>query len=166
MTTTTGNPMPAWGRDQGLLSLGAPASAGQDNAGDRTLILETLNRYGWALDERDAVALADCFTEDMVFEGTVAGNVPVGPYNGRVAVMEWLEAFWEIQTDQRRHIVVNTIVNDLSGDSATALSYLFLTAAENGVMRPVTTGFYRNAMAKQDGIWRISHFYAGFDAPY
>lgn len=167
MTATEQNPAPSWGKDLGILNVGAPVAGDAVGATDRALILETMNRYGWAYDERDATALAGCFTEDIVFEGSVAGTIPVGPYNGRDALMEWLLAFWEVQTDQRRHNVVNLVVNDLTADTAVALSYLLLTAAENGQMRAVTTGFYKTDMVKeQDGVWRIRRFYAGFDAPY
>ncbi len=161
------NPEPSWGRDLGLLDIGSPCGRLTAEAvADRLLITETMHRYGWAYDERDGDALRDCFTEDTVFEASIAGHSPIGPFRGRDAFLDWLTAFWSEQRDQRRHIVLNPIINDLRTDSAVALSYMLLTSAQDGAMRATTTGFYRMRMRKHDGVWRIEDFYAGFDTPF
>jgi ketosteroid isomerase-like protein len=163
----TPNPAPSWGRDAGLLHIGAPPGPLTAQAvADRLLIIETMHRYGWAYDERDADALRDCFTEDTVFEASIANGTPIGPYRGRKDFLDWLTAFWTQQRDQRRHVVLNPIINDLRSDSAVALSYLLLTSAQDGAMTATTTGFYRMCMSKRAGRWQIEHFYAGFDTPF
>ncbi|HWI22475.1 MAG TPA: nuclear transport factor 2 family protein [Baekduia sp.] len=162
------NPVPAWGAANGLIDLRKPVStSSSEEALDRLLIAETVNRYGMAYDERREDVLSDCFTEDGVFDGSVAGAFEVGPYEGRDAVVQWLKDIWETQADQRRHCVLNLIVDDLAPESATVTAYMVLTGAENGAARLITTGFYRLNMAKEDdGIWRIAHFSAGFDAAF
>jgi len=164
---STLNPVPAWAAGSGLVDLRKPsASLGVKEVGDRQLIVETINRYGWAYDERREDVLADCFTDDAVFDGSVAGGFAVGPYEGRAAVVGWLKGIWGTQTDQRRHCVLNVLIDDLTDHSASVLAYALITGAENGVARLVTTGFYRIRMAKQDGIWRIARLFGGFDSAF
>ena len=86
--------------------------------------------------------------------------------SGRDALVEFLTAFWDEQTDQRRHIFTNVVVSDLTGTSGVAHAYLLLTASTGGEMKPVTNGPYRLEMRKDAEIWRISRLAAGFDAPF
>jgi hypothetical protein len=94
------------------------------------------------------------------------GGEGVGPFEGRDAVVEFLTGFWTVQTDQRRHIFTNVVVDELTGDGAVAHAYLLLTAATGGTMTPVTNGPYRLHLRKDAGTWRISRLVAGFDAPF
>jgi len=161
------NPVPAWGAGNGFVDLRAPiVSLSAEELADRQLILETINRYGWAYDERREDVLVDCFTEDGVFDGSVAGGFDVGPHEGRDEVVRWLKGFWDTQVDQRRHCVMNVVIDDLTDDGANVLAYMLLMGAENGVARLITTGFYRIRMAKQDGTWRIAHIFGGFDTGF
>lgn len=164
---TTLRPEPAWAAKSGHVSL--VAQQGDDDpvrAADRVLIAERVHRYGWGYDERNAELLGDCFTDDGVWEGSIMGVDAVGPFVGRAAVVEFLTDFWKVQTDQRRHIFTNVIVESLSGDRAVALAYLLLTASAEGVMTPVTAGPYRLELRKDGGVWRIARLVAGFDAPF
>ena len=164
---TAQNPVPAWGATNNFVHPRGPVFSPDTGAfADRQLITETIHRYGWGYDERREDVLGACFTEDAVFLGSVAGSFDVGPHEGRARIVDWLKAFWETQVDQRRHCVLNIVIDDLTEASATVLAFLLLTGAENGVARVVTTGFYRIRMAKQEGRWRIAHFFAGFDTGF
>jgi ketosteroid isomerase-like protein len=134
---------------------------------DRLLVAERIARYGWAYDERDRDALAECFTPDGVWEGLLLGRDRVGPVEGREAIADFLAGFWAEQSDQRRHIFTNLVVDALAAGDAGAHTYLLLTAAGEGVMSPVTTGPYRFELVREpDGVWRIARLAAGFDAPF
>lgn len=138
-----------------------------ETALDRLLIADRIARYGWAYDERDREALAGCFTEDGVWEGSVMGEQTVGPFHGRQALADFLAGFWPDQKDQRRHVLTNVVVEDLHGGRATAHAYLVLTSSSVGAMTPVTAGPYRfDLVCGDDGVWRLSHLVAGFDAPF
>jgi hypothetical protein len=166
MTTTT-KPEPGWARQRGHAQV-KPQRPDDDVAhgADRLMIAERLARYGWGYDERDRDLLADCFTADGTWEGSIMGGEVVGPVAGRVAVVEFLMSFWDVQSDQRRHVFTNVVVDDLAADGATAHAYLVLTASADGVMRPVTNGPYRFRLRKESGTWRIAELVAGFDAPF
>jgi ketosteroid isomerase-like protein len=129
-------------------------------------LTEAVSRYCWAFDERRRDLLADCFTEDAVWEGTVAASQTVGPLRGRDRILEWLAEFWPHQRDQRRHILTNFLVEALSEEEADVYAYLLLTSARDETVSVETTGFYRTRLALDDGRWRIRHLFAGFDAPF
>jgi SnoaL-like domain len=160
-------PDPAWSKISGHSTLKPLSHATATETGvDRALIAERIYRYGWAYDERSLELLGDCFTEDGVWEGSVMGQVSVGPFEGRAAIVDFLTDFWTFQTDQRRHLFSNVIIDDLTDVSAVGHAYLQLTASTNASMTPVTTGPYRFEFVKQDDSWRMSRLSAGFDAPF
>jgi len=130
------------------------------------LFTERIARYCWAYDERRLAALANCFTENAVWEGNVSGRIPVGPFRGRTRIVEWLAQFWPHQHDQRRHMILNTIVEQQNPDTALTLSYLLLMSTSGSTPRIETCGFYRVEYHRTDGIWLIENLTAGFDAPF
>lgn len=159
---------PAWGRRDGFVNLGEPAAdAGPDGASDRAAILDTLARYACGYDERDLPTLSGVFSQDAVWDGSVTGTVPIGPFKGRTEIVGWLKGHMHAQPDQRRHCVLNRLVTRQDGTTARALAYLLVTSAQDGAVRVVTTGFYRVDLRKSnDGAWLIEHMFAGFDAPF
>lgn len=161
-------PRPAWASAAGRIALQAAQGADNDpgRAADRIMIAERIARYGWGYDERNEALLADCFTADAVWEGSIMGGDVAGPCVGREAIVEFLKGFWVQQTDQRRHIFTNVLVESLSGDTAVAVAYLLLTASADGAMTPVTVGPYRWDLRNEAGVWRVTHLAAGFDAPF
>jgi hypothetical protein len=132
----------------------------------RQAVQEVVHRYCWAFDERRADLLRECFTEDGTWEANVMGETRVGPFRGQAQVQEWLSRFWSHQRDQRRHLVLNFIVEDLTDDRATGLAYLLLMGSSDAASRMESVGFYRMEFRNDAGTWRIASLMAGFDAPY
>ena len=163
----TTRPEPGWARSIGHSRVQPqPADDDPQRAADRVMIAERVHRYGWGYDERDRELLAECFTEDGVWEGSLMGGDRVGPFEGRDTLVSFLTDFWAVQTDQRRHIFTNVVVDLITETDAVAHAYLLLTASSDGVMAPVTNGPYRLVMRKEAGTWRIARLVAGFDAPF
>jgi hypothetical protein len=162
-------PAPGWARSMGRSAVKPLVSAQQAGAAiDRELIAERVARYGWAYDERDREGLGDCFTEDGVWEGQIMGIEPVGPFDGRAAIVEFLTGFWDEQSDQRRHVFTNVVLDDVGQDTATAHAYLILLGSSEASMTALTAGPYRFELLRDpaDGVWRLKRLAAGFDAPY
>jgi SnoaL-like domain len=160
-------PTPAWGHTTGVLAMQRAISPAQrTEALERSLIVERPSRYCWAYDERRAELLTDCFTEDAVWEGTVAGLQRVGPLSGRERILEWLTEFWPHQRHQPRHVLLNTVIEEHNENEARTLSYLLLSTARRGQVKLSTTGFYRLSLARVGDDWQITHMFAGFDAPF
>jgi len=158
---------PGWAHKAGILDLGSPvAPAVQCEASDRADFCERIARYCWAYDERRIDRLRDCFTPDAIWEGTVLGQVSIGPFEGRDAIVDWLSKFWPHQRDQRRHMLLNTIVEEQTAVTATTLSYLLLMASTGEAVSVESMGFYRTTFCRQDLAWRISRLTAGFDKPF
>jgi hypothetical protein len=166
-TDATPGPQPGWAAGAGHAAV-QRQQADRDpcRAADRLMIAERISRYGWGYDERDVELLADCFTADAVWEGSMFGTDRVGPHVGREAVVRFLTGFWAVQSDQRRHLFTNIVVDELSETAAVAHAYLLLTASAGGTMTPVTNGPYRLTLRNEAGNWRIEHLLAGFDAPF
>ena len=102
-------PEPGWGRTTGQTQVGRLSHGEVDRVLDRLDIAERIHRYGWGYDERDQALLGDCFTADGVWEGSIMGTQPLGPFTGREEIVAWLMTFWDQQTDQRRHRFSNVI---------------------------------------------------------
>ena len=132
----------------------------------RQALQEVIHRYCWAFDERRGDLLRECFTEDGTWEASVMGETRVGPFLGQDQVQEWLSRFWDHQRDQRRHLILNFLVEDLSEDRATALAYLLLMGSSDAASRMETVGFYRLDFRNDEGTWRIASLAAGFDSPF
>ena len=159
--------IPAWAHAAGLLELGTPVhSVDGCDAMARARFCERIARYCWAYDERRIDRLGECFTEDAVWEGNVLGQVPIGPFHGREEIVRWLSKFWPHQKDQRRHMLLNTIVEEQTGETAVTLSYLLLMASTGEVMSMESMGFYRTAYRREGVDWYISRLTAGFDKPF
>lgn len=159
--------IPGWAHRTGLLELskGVPP----DNAmgvADRSYLSERIARYCWAYDERQIEQLSACFTEDAVWEGDVLGEIKIGPFAGRKAIVKWLSEFWPHQHDQRRHMILNTIVEERDANTATTMSYLLLMSADGKSAKLETTGFYRVDLRREETDWHIARLTAGFDAPF
>lgn len=80
--------------------------------------------------------------------------------------MQWLSEFWPHQKDQRRHMLLNTIVEEQTGETAVTLSYLLLMSSTGEVMSMESMGFYRTEYRRKGGNWHISRLTAGFDKPF
>lgn len=159
-------PVPAWAHAAGILSLSPVHRGDAPDLDDRQALQERIHRYCWAFDERRPDLLRECFTQDAVWAASVMGETKIGPFVGQAEVQEWLARFWAHQRDQRRHLILNFIVEELREDRATALAYLLLMGSSDAVTRLETSGFYRLEYTRQNGEWKISSLFGGFDSPF
>ena len=166
MTQPELRPAPGWAHAHGFLGLAEATPLDASQAADRLLIVERVHRYCWSYDERRLELLRQCFTEDGVWEGDVMGEIGIGPFVGSEEVGRWMSEFWPHQRDQRRHMILNSVVLEQRSTEALVVSYLLLMSAKDAAVRVETMGFYRMRMRKADGVWRIQHLFGGFDAPF
>lgn len=159
--------LPAWGHAAGLLDLDAADIGAIEPGPAHAAMIDRMSRYAWAVDERRTELLTDNFTADATWTAEVRGEQRIGPFDGREAIVTFMSGLWPHQTDQRRHMVHNHLVTALSEQTGTILSYHLLVSAADGVITPLTTGFYRVVMRREpDGAWRMADFLAGFDMPF
>ncbi len=133
---------------------------------DKLAINELLSRSAYALDMRVENALAECFAEDAQFTLKIADAELVGPFVNRDGIMQLMTGAFEEQTDQRRHVVSNVFFETEGTDSATVISNLTLFATEDGTIRLISAGVYRDEVVKRDGVWQLHRRHLDLDLPY
>lgn len=120
-------------------------------------IHELLSRAAWSFDEHDYQMLEECFAEDAKMLVNIADGQVFGPFEGREAIMGLMRATLEAQTDTRRHIISNFVFLDAGDSEATVVSQIVLASTENGQIRLVTSGIYRDVVRRIDGRWQIAN---------
>ncbi len=133
---------------------------------DRQAISNTLSTWALGYDERDRDLMRRCFSADATMTLEIGDSETMGPYVGRDEVMKHFTDHHEIQTDQRRHVVTNVLVDSETATTAKVISLLTLFVTENGVERVQATGVYRDRFALQDGDWVIEERVLRLDAHY
>ncbi len=126
---------------------------------------ELLSRAAYAYDERDTQMLQNCFVEDAKFSMRIACGDLVGPFEGREGIMTLMTDSMAEQTDVRRHVVSNIFFEEIDGQ-AVAVSNLTLMATENGEIKLLSAGVYRDIVVEAAGQWRILNRHLDLDKPY
>lgn len=129
-------------------------------------IQELLSRAAYGLDMRDLDMLASSFAADGVFTMRIAGGEVVGPFEGRDGIMALMTGSMEEQTDQRRHNIGNVFFEEEGNNAAVVVSNVALFATENGEVRLITTGVYRDKVVRVDNDWQLQHRHVDLDLPY
>ncbi|MEM9758944.1 MAG: nuclear transport factor 2 family protein [Pseudomonadota bacterium] len=136
------------------------------SADDKHAILELLSRSAYAYDERKLDMLEACFTTDAAFSIQIAGVAELmGPFEGVDAIMALYSGSLDAQTDVRRHVVSNAFF-ETEGTEPVVLSYLTLFATENGEVKLLCTGVYRDQVKRTADGWAIHRRHLDLDSPY
>ena len=134
---------------------------------DRLAIAELIARYAWASDERDAVALGDCFEEAGEFVLEDAGGKPPTTVCGRPAIVAWVRARHAVEFargDVRRHVSSALTISAEATDRAIARSYVHVLVADGEGLRVAAFGTCIDQVACRGGAWRIVRRQVRIDA--
>jgi 3-phenylpropionate/cinnamic acid dioxygenase small subunit len=129
-------------------------------------IHELLARSAYALDERDLAMLEACFAPDAVMVVEIAGGSGPARFEGRDAIMGLMRGSMAAQHDKRRHVTTNTLVVEATSGAVSLVSNLTLTSVENGAIRLVTSGLYRDRVRRDAGRWVIAERRIDLDMAY
>ena len=129
-------------------------------------IQELLSRAAYGLDMRDLDMLASSFATNAAFTMRIAGGELVGPFAGRDGIMALMTGSMEEQTDQRRHNIGNVFFEEEGNSSALVVSNVALFSTENGEVRLITTGVYRDKVVRIGNNWQLQHRHIDLDLPY
>ena len=91
-------------------------------------IVTLFSRYAAANDWPNQELLESTMTEDATFLLHIAGADPIGPFEGRKAIVDFFMPILNGQTDTRKHVISNYYVQGEGRVNA----YLTLIATENG----------------------------------
>ena len=82
-------------------------------------------------------------------------------------IMELMRDAAETQTDVRRHVATNFFFEPTSSpDVVQVTSNLTITAVENGLIRLVTSGYYKDTVVQEEGRWCIGKRRIELDMAY
>jgi hypothetical protein len=126
---------------------------------------EVMSRFLLGVDEQDAEMIRSTLADDAQTCMFLDGE-KMGPPPGREGIVGYLEEFWKTQTDVRRHILSNAIVESESPGAAVLSFYLTLYATKDRKLRPVATGRYRVTFVSTDGAERIRSIELVLDGPF
>lgn len=133
---------------------------------DRSAIADVLASWALGYDERDVARMARCFTEDASMVLEIEGAPTMGPFIGHAEVMKHFTDHHEIQTDQRRHVVANPIIDHVDRDEARSASVLVLLVTDEHGQRVQATGVYRDRFVRTADGWRIAERHLRLDGHY
>lgn len=127
---------------------------------DRDAIEQLYAEFAWAIDANHFELLGEVFAEQATMTLEIAGmDNPVGVFEGRAAIIEFISGAVTEQTDVRRHVITN--VRTEGDDVATATLSLFVT--ENGELEVRTTGVYRCRLGEEAGALRFTSMHTALD---
>ncbi len=134
---------------------------------DKFQIQTLLAQASYGYDARDLDLLESCLTEDAQMSLCIAGGDLVGPFEGRDNIMQLYSSSMDAQSDVRKHVVSNIIIDDAeSTDTLNVTSILTLFATQDGETRLLTVGFYRDQVTQSADGWRISKRHVDLDSAY
>lgn len=132
---------------------------------DRSSIEDLLNTYSLAYDTPDLDVLESVFTEDASFSLVIAGGDRIA-FEPRDAIMKLMRDSLSAQTDQRRHINTNLIVEGEVDGVTRTRHYLTLVATEVGAISLLSTGVYSAEIIEQNGVLRFKSLHLDLDKAY
>lgn len=133
----------------------------------RAEIENVLGRAAWGYDEDDVDLIAAQFTEDAVMTLQIGRDGDtIGPFTGRGAIRAMHADSLAAQTDQRRHNLSNVVVVSEGADAAETTTNLTLLSIENGALRTISSGWYRDEFRRETDAWRIARRHIYLDLPY
>lgn len=132
---------------------------------DRAAIEDLANRYSLAYDSADLDGIEATFTEDATFSMVIAGGdrLSFGP---REAIMKLMRDSLSSQTDQRRHINSNLIVEGEEDGVTRTKHYLTLVATEEGQISLLSAGLYSSEIVEEGGTLRFRSLHLDLDKAY
>jgi hypothetical protein len=134
---------------------------------DREQIQDVLADYAWGNDAKDEAVLNSVFSDDARFYLTIAGvEEPIGPFEGREAIVGFIYPTIKAQTDQRRHAIVNLRFLVDEPERARVRAYLVLEVTDAGELETKSTGVYDVWFEPRDGSWKITSMDLALDRPF
>jgi hypothetical protein len=120
-------------------------------AQDKFEIFELMNNYTLSIDSHNNEQFADNFIKDGIYES------PWGTAVGKEAIIGTI-GYWHSSgvTSGKRHFIGSIQIKALTAYTANIESSYWVAEAQNspGI---VATGFYKDIVRKEDGVWKIAN---------
>lgn len=158
-------PERGWAHSSGLIALGR--STPVDRAGsvvDRMLIQEAFARWGIAWDESRLDLIDDLFAQDGRFRVLKANDRVIVDVSGRDKVKANIAYGLSQQHEQRRHLITNIVIQDLSQNTAHAIAYSIVITHGGTPKIDGTVVYDAQLRREKEGVWQFTSFTVGLDA--
>ena len=136
---------------------------------DRIAIKDVIDAYGIYWDTNDIDSYLSLFTDDAVgVSYNDKGEKITVRIKDKSKMLKSIERmdYFESNGIQRRHMMCNTLILELSESFAHLKQYMILlTTNKNSKVEIVTPIFYDFKLKKTEGIWKISYRLINLDAP-
>ena len=136
---------------------------------DRIAIKDVIDAYGIYWDTNDLDSYLSLFTDDAVgVSYNDKGEKITVRIKDKSKMLKSIERmdYFESNGIQRRHMMCNTLILELSESFAHLKQYMILlTTNKNSKVEIVTPIFYDFKLKKNEGIWKISYRLINLDAP-
>jgi hypothetical protein len=139
------------------------------NVADRMAINDVIDAYGIYWDTNNLDGFLSLFTDDAL--GVIYGSdgkkmTYLIKDEAQRAISEERMEFFKINKMQRRHMMSNTMLIELTDNSAHFKKYMMLlTTNNNSKTEIVSPIFYDFKLKKIDGIWKITFREINLDRP-
>jgi hypothetical protein len=134
----------------------------------RMEIQDVISRYSVHIDAGEFDRLQILFAEDAVFDITPDPIFMKVPVKGARAIRDALEARYRVvvKEAQRRHVMTNTIFDELAADRAATRTFLTVLSVPKGAggIELRGTGVYNDKFALFNGAWQIRERFLVMDA--
>ena len=123
------------------------------SAEDTLAILDVVARYGFVVDDRDWEAFDRVFTEDAVFDPRDHGLEPPRGFAPLIGLEEIVRSFRDVYTHPLQHMVVASVIDDVSPDEVVVRSKGVFPIPEFQFFE----GMYTDILVRTEAGWRIRH---------
>lgn len=134
----------------------------------RMEIQDVIARYSVHIDAGEFDRLQALFSDDAVFDITPDPVFMKVPVKGGRAIREALEARYRVVVNeaQRRHVMTNTIFDELGADHAATRTFLTVLSVPKGPggIELRGTGVYNDKFVCRNGVWQIRERFLVMDA--
>jgi len=115
---------------------------------DRLDVKELYSRYALTIDDNEADAWVDCFTEDGTFE---SGRF--GKHTGKDGLKKFTKLYRESLGGAKVMHVITNVHFKLEGDAGAGTCYLIYYHCKEGKIQQAAVGRYRDTLRKVNGRW-------------
>jgi ketosteroid isomerase-like protein len=144
-----------------------PARVTNPEPGDRQAIMDLIHSYNWALDDKDAAAFAELFTEDATYEACSVG-VQIFKTTGKDPLGMYIQGVLQGLPFQTRHFESNTLLHAKDRATVDGKWMLLVTIQRPDVETPAldyTAVVKATFIRDKDNLWRIAKLTLITDEP-